>query len=391
MTKTAVIGAGVVGSAIAYRLASNGEDVLLIDADRVGGGTSSATFSMHIATRKTPRIHFELAVEGGREHLRLQNELGVTADSAWVHPCPVYEWPANHYDEELIRARMARLHEWNYSAEWLEPSAVGAREPALSIPSHVRQVACYPREYWYDADLFVTSLVTAAERVGVEVHEHQAVIAVERRPNGWSVRVATGATHEVDQVVIAAGPQTREVAGLAGFEIEVDQIPGLVLTTAAAPEITLNSIVMHPDVNIRPAPGGRFMLQSYTVEATMPDDAPGDVDAASSQRIREFAAELVPAFEGLPLVSARKGIRPLPSDGLPIAGWLDQESRIYAVAAHSAVNLAPVLSRSVTQELNGAPSETLSPFRPYRATLRSRRALDESTREMHRMFAAQRR
>jgi len=43
--KAIVIGAGMVGSGVAYRLAEAGIDVIILEANRVGGGTSSISFA----------------------------------------------------------------------------------------------------------------------------------------------------------------------------------------------------------------------------------------------------------------------------------------------------------------------------------------------------------
>ncbi len=44
MTKTIVIGAGVIGASVAYRLGQVGAEVTVLEAARVGGGTSGISF-----------------------------------------------------------------------------------------------------------------------------------------------------------------------------------------------------------------------------------------------------------------------------------------------------------------------------------------------------------
>jgi glycine/D-amino acid oxidase-like deaminating enzyme len=45
MMKTIVIGAGVMGASAAYRLAQAGASVTVLEATRVGGGTSGISFA----------------------------------------------------------------------------------------------------------------------------------------------------------------------------------------------------------------------------------------------------------------------------------------------------------------------------------------------------------
>ena len=45
MAKMIVIGAGVMGASVAYRLAQAGATVTVLEASRVGGGTSGISFA----------------------------------------------------------------------------------------------------------------------------------------------------------------------------------------------------------------------------------------------------------------------------------------------------------------------------------------------------------
>ncbi|QIG46640.1 FAD-binding oxidoreductase [Nordella sp. HKS 07] len=51
-----VIGAGVVGTSVAYHLAKKGVDVTILEQDYVGAGTSGATFAWTNANRKPPQM-----------------------------------------------------------------------------------------------------------------------------------------------------------------------------------------------------------------------------------------------------------------------------------------------------------------------------------------------
>ena len=60
MTRIVVVGAGIVGAAIARRLADRGLAVTVVEASRPAGGTSLATFSWVNALGKQPEAYFEL-------------------------------------------------------------------------------------------------------------------------------------------------------------------------------------------------------------------------------------------------------------------------------------------------------------------------------------------
>ena len=55
MIKTIVIGAGVMGASVAYRLAQAGAAVTVLEATRIGGGTSGISFAWTNANKKPPK------------------------------------------------------------------------------------------------------------------------------------------------------------------------------------------------------------------------------------------------------------------------------------------------------------------------------------------------
>lgn len=77
-----VIGAGVVGASVAYRLAQGGAVVSVLERDRVGAGTSGSSFAWTNSNNKTPRAYHDLNVAGMRAHAALRDEFGATP---WWH------------------------------------------------------------------------------------------------------------------------------------------------------------------------------------------------------------------------------------------------------------------------------------------------------------------
>lgn len=389
-----VIGGGVIGTTLAFRLAATGTEVTLIEAGPIGGATTGASFSMHIATRKTPKEHFDLAVEGGREHHKLAEDLGASQpDSTWIHPAPCYEWPANGYEEKLIDDRVERLRSWGYEARWISLAELRGREPHLVPGNGVHRVALYENEAWYDAPLLARLAAEGATRHGARIITGERVTTINRSDGGVSVATSAGKTHAADNVVIAAGAKASHVASLAGLQLPVNEVPGYVVTTDPVPANTLNGIVLHPDINIRPAPEARIAYHSYLMEGRLPRGLEIDPDNPAAAKITELAATLLPSLAEVPRHRAKTGSRPVPMDGLPIVGWLDENQQVYSVAAHSGVNFAPALARlACTEMVEGAVPEQLRPFRPARPGLNDPAAgeMDESTREMHRMFAESR-
>ena len=127
MASIIVIGAGVIGASVAYRLAQGGASVTVLEATRIGAGTSGTSFAWVNSHGKTPRAYHELNVAGMKAHAALRDEFAATP---WLHLNGCLEW-ADEAGQEEQRQRFERLRDWGYAAEWIP--AARLRELAPDI------------------------------------------------------------------------------------------------------------------------------------------------------------------------------------------------------------------------------------------------------------------
>ena len=127
MVKTIVIGAGVIGASVAYRLAQAGAAVTVLEATRIGGGTSGISFAWTNAHKKPPKAYHDLNVAGMKAHAALANEFGGTP---WWHGGGSLEWDAEP-DRPAQRENIEQLRSWGYAAEWITLGQVRELEPTL--------------------------------------------------------------------------------------------------------------------------------------------------------------------------------------------------------------------------------------------------------------------
>jgi glycine/D-amino acid oxidase-like deaminating enzyme len=127
MIKTIVIGAGVMGASVAYRLAQAGAAVTVLEATRIGGGTSGISFAWTNANKKPPKPYYDPNIAGMKAHLALADEFGATP---WWHGGGSLEWEAEA-DRAAQRANIEQLRSWGYAAEWITPREVQELEPDI--------------------------------------------------------------------------------------------------------------------------------------------------------------------------------------------------------------------------------------------------------------------
>jgi glycine/D-amino acid oxidase-like deaminating enzyme len=359
--KVAVIGAGIVGSSVAYRLSEDGAEVVLIDGAEPGSGTTSTSFAWINANNKLPRDYFELNVGGMGEHERLRHEIG----GDWLYSTGNLIW-ASDEEQENLEKRVERLRSWSYAAEMLPASTVSKElEPEATFPDPDLQIAHFPEESWTDAPALTRSLVEAAGRNGAHKHFGNAVRGIEVEGEGVTLHLEDGDAIYADVVVNATGAKAASVAEMVGRELPLDVFPGL-LVRVAVPGEPLRPLMHTPRINVRPDGSGYVLLHHDSVDERLTDDFAGTEDPLCTELL-ERARHVLPALEEAEVVEARYGMRPVPADGHSCVGKLSGIPGYYEAVTHSGVTLGPLIGRLLAREiLTGALDPLIAPFRADR-------------------------
>jgi glycine/D-amino acid oxidase-like deaminating enzyme len=358
--KVAVIGAGIVGSSVAYRL-SEGAEVVMIDGAQPGSGTTSTSFAWINANNKLPRDYFELNVAGMHEHERLRDEIG----GGWLHSSGNLIWAADE-EQENLEERVERLRFWSYAAEMLPASTVSKElEPEATFPDQDLQIAHFPEESWTDAPALTRTLVEAAFRNGAHKHFGNAVRGIEVEDEGVTLHLDDGDAIYADVVVNATGAKAASVAEMVGRELPLDVFPGL-LVRVAVPGEPLRHLMHTPRINVRPDGPGYVLLHHDSVDERLTDDFAGTEDPLCAELL-ERARLVLPALQEAEVVEARYGMRPVPADGHSCVGALSAIPGYYEAVTHSGVTLGPLIGRLLAREiLTGEVDPLIAPFRADR-------------------------
>ena len=179
------------------------------------------------------------------------------------------------------------------------------------------------------------------------------------RQGGRVIGVATDhGPVPASQVIVAAGAGAATLTGLP-----MANKPGLILRTRPLPAI-LGPIIMAPDVHFRQDAEGRIVAGEIFSgdgpgQASITTD-PGSLALELIERIRVH----LPGQE-IEIERVTFGLRPVPKDGLPAVGPL--EEGLYIASMHSGITLAPLIGTLVALEIaEGSEAPELAPFRPSR-------------------------
>ena len=180
------------------------------------------------------------------------------------------------------------------------------------------------------------------------------------------VTLAGGATLPGAQVALAAGRWTDGLARLAGVDVPLAPTCGLLAVTS--PIASGVSRVVHvPGMNFRPDPSGGLVVQSGQTDATVSAETVPDASLPGCATVAAGPPALPPGGGGARIVAARVGVRPMPADGLTLAGAVEGRPGLALGVTHSGVTLGPLLGELLASELcGGATAPLLEGFRPRR-------------------------
>jgi glycine/D-amino acid oxidase-like deaminating enzyme len=369
-----VIGAGIIGTSIAWRLAARGASVNVIEAGLPGGGATDTSLAWVNASSKldSSREYFDLAVRATAEHHALADALG---EARCFFPTGNIEISreSGQADRESLRSKVARLQRRGYRAELGEVRDLRQLDPGLKLPA-TAVGAYYADEGWVDGPAMARALLERARSSGAKVLlRTRARQLVLKDDVVTGVRLTSRGFIGADIVVIATGRWTQDLLSRLRVDVPMADVDsrdskavGLLVTvlpTAGSPRTVVHS----HRVNWAPRPSGYAVLASASADRAIARNRSAKMVKATAGTLLKRAADLSDGFADASVERARIGLRALPIDGWPVCGWINSIGGLYVVVTHSGITLAPLLSQLVAEEIfDGVDVSVLRPFRPSR-------------------------
>lgn len=413
-----IVGGGIVGLSIAYYAARHGHRVTVLERGARPGescalGSAGMIVPSHFIplaapgavslalkwmwNRESPfyirpRLSLDLLTWGWR-FLRAANEAHVARSAPLLRDLHLAsracfeEWSETFADafdlskkgllmlcksehglcEEAKTAEMARS--LGVPADVLTPSETAALEPGMRFD--VAGAVYYPRDCHLTPERLVASLCRAVEEAGVE-------IAWETKPGRWRLagkRVAgieaDDRVIEGDEIVIAAGIWSSELADQLGVRLPMQAGKGYSITLSSPPRLPEICAIL-TEARVAITPMGTSLRAGGTMEITAtPSDLDAHIDPARVRGITRAVTEYCPEitadhFRDAPVWT---GLRPCSPDGLPYVGRIASYENLSAATGHSmmGVSLAPITGKLMAEILSDEqPSIDIRALRPDR-------------------------
>lgn len=351
-----VIGAGIVGSSIAYHLVEQGVDVLAIDGRPLGGAASASTFACLNYFNYHEPTYFALRRDGIRYLANLATRIGA---EIYVHGVGTLRWHDDDAGWEKIELGLQRLSDWEAPFQRLTNARLRELEPDIDFASVKRDAVWVSEEGWIDGVPFIGRLAVAASATKRYSFLRSEVSGWHSGRHGVLVETPEGA-QKADLLVIAAGTNTGKLCADNGFHIPVYSDPGIMFLSP--PSVAqIQHVIYAGTLHFRPDGGGRIIGGHHGGPIPEGLDANAETTLMAKQLTR-----WLPHFDSNSIVSPQIGIRPMPEDGYPITGWITGCPRMYVAACHSGMTIGPLLGKLCSSEILGSADRRLDSYRPQR-------------------------
>jgi glycine oxidase len=338
-----VIGGGIIGCSVAWRIAQSKRRVALVERGRVGGEASSAAGGILIPEAypgQSPNL-LQLWLTSNQLYPSFVDEVREATGEAFEFNV-TGRIVAGFTDEDLagLRAHLEHQGPAGIRAEWLDQAETRAAEPSIS--PEVLASVYYPDHGLVDNPRLTHALGTAVRRTGADLFESRMVTGFQLEGDRITgVETLTGALSS-PIVINCAGSW----AGLTDARVRKPVRPAkgqaFAVDRGAMP---LRHIVQGPRGSAVPRADGRTILGA-TVDDVGFDK---DVQAKSIANLFRGATRVLPGLEDARFLDAWAGLRPFCPDYLPIIGPDAGIRGLYWATGHYTMGIlsAPSTSRAI--------------------------------------------
>lgn len=361
-----IIGAGIMGCAIAHALAERGQtDVLVLERDQIGRG-ATADAAGGIRQQFSTEANIRLATHSVRVWETFPERFGIDIGFRQQGYLFLLTDPAQ---APVFRDNLALQQSLGVPSHWVDPDEVASLNPTVLLDDVIGGTYC-PEDGWCDTSGATAGFAQAARRLGVTIAEETPVTGI---------RVEGGRVHGVETpggaiatplVIVCAGPHTRQVGALAGAELPVDPYRRMSFITEPfpqAPSTLPMTIEFASGLYFHPESRGFLFGMGDRSE---PSSFTKTVDEDWMLTTVEALVRRAPMFEDANVMRGWAGFYEITPDDNPLLGFVDGVDGLAVAAGFSGHGFmqGPAIGTCLAELiLDGAATTVdITPFRPSR-------------------------
>ena len=343
-----VIGAGIIGCAVAYELVTRGQTVSIVDDRPVGAGATQASGGM--------LAPYSEAAEGGplldlaiRSLLLFDDFVARVEEDSGMRVGYDRSGTLHVARSDQSLALLAALHQ-AIAARAGASQLLSAEEVRLYEPQLAADVfggLLIPSQGLVSALDLTCALAEAAVRRGAARSDSGVVQRIRSCDDGVELEMTSGAIR-ARTAVLAAGAWSGQIEISGGKRLPVRPVRGQLLHLGWK-GTPLARITWDDRCYLVPWRDGTVLVGA-TVEDAGFDER---TTVAGVRSLLDAACELIPNAWTADLQSTRTGLRPAAPDPLPVVGWSAAVPRLMYATGHyrNGVLLAPLTARVVADAI----------------------------------------
>jgi len=360
-----VIGAGVIGTSVAYHLARLGcTNVLVLDRTQIGAGTTSQSSGI-LRTHYSVIENVRLAQASWRIFNDFSNYLQDEEASAGLVKSGYLIAAPEGAKLSPLRAALEAQR-----AQGIQVDLLDAHQAASLLPiarfDDAALIGFEPEAGFADAYLVATSFARTARRLGVKIKEgvevHQLIVE-----NGRVAGVQTSeGRFDAPTVISVQNIWSTDIERWTGIKSPVKAERHAVLALEG-PEAYTFKMPVYKDLGspgmlyCRSYGGNQMLVSEGIVGETLaaPDNEQGDISMDYMVEVGEQVAERFPSFETAGVASSWTGVYDVTPDWNPVLGRLPELPGLvvgYGFSGHG-FKLSPAVGLVLAQSALGLKTE----------------------------------
>jgi sarcosine oxidase subunit beta len=342
-----IIGAGVIGTSIAYHLTRHGIKPLLIEKSGPAAGSSGACDGLVFLQSKKPGLHLRLALESRSRFDGLNEALGGGIEYKNPGGMCLIESEA---ELAAMRVFVEAQRRSGLAVELIDGDEARRREPCLSKKVVAATFSALDSQVNPYALTF--AFLRGAKSAGARISTGEEVKGIEAAGGRATGVLADKGRISAPVLVNAAGALAAEVGRMAGLQVPITPRRGQILVTAAVPPLLRHCLISAQYVAAKFRPelaekgGMGFSLEqadngNILVGSTR--EFAGFDRRTTFDGIRTIAGRIVPVIPALarvPVIRTFGGLRPYTPDGLPVLGKVEGLEGFIMAAGHEGDGIA---------------------------------------------------
>ncbi|MED2941399.1 FAD-dependent oxidoreductase [Bacillus swezeyi] len=370
-----VIGAGIIGSSVAYYLSKEGYSVALVEKGDIANGTSSRCDAVALICDKKPGIDTAIGFKSIQLYKELAKEFSF--DFEFFSRGSLYVCETDQ-ELEIARGYVAQQVAAGYDMRMVDQQELPDIEPHLARD--------LKGGIWTEVDstmnpyLVCYAFIEEAKKHGLTLFTNHEVREIILAPDGRVESVKTDRTTiHTKRIVNCAGVWASKIGDMVGIDIPIRPRKGLILITEKTKKVVsqkvhefgymlskfedihykrnVSQLVEDHNIafTIEPTEANNFLVGGHRAFKGYDIRSEHDV----MRGIAERATRFLPILKDINCIRAYAGIRPWVVDHLPIVSEVEEVPGFYIASGHEGdgISMAPITGKMVTQLISNQETD----------------------------------